>query len=444
MCEAACLGLGHPVCHSFTYHHMDFEKSRYRGHCYARADAFWDPVPQSKIDSGYPGTVAPNGTKSLCSTSADCSGYLGDCVNGTCMCRPGWTGKLCSQVKWKVGSARKAYESESWTWGASPIQDQNGLYHIFSSQITNDCGILHYTSNSQIIHLTSTNPLGPYTFRDVALAPRAPPYWDSGATHGVSVHALPSAVADDKQKYALFYMGANNTWGYNGSHPNCTVHYDKQAGDHATRRIGVATSASLSGPWLRRDQPIFGPGNKSAGEWDFTDESNPTPIIASNGSTVLLYKGRGSTQAVGVAVGDRFDGPFVRSKVIGITSGEDPWGWIDNRTGIYHAFTHDGNGVRSAGGHNWAYPHRDPVNARWRSTGIAYTGQVTWANGTTSVLARRERPQVLFAGEAATGGSIGVPQFVFTSAQVCETRQDGGPGTQGCRSFTMVEEIDLS
>ena len=104
-----------------------------------------------------------------------------------------------------------------------------GLYHIFSSQITNDCGILHYTSNSQIIHLTSTNPLGPYTFRDVALAPRAPPYWDSGATHGVSVHALPSAVADDKQKYALFYMGANNTWGYNGSHPNCTVHYDKQA-----------------------------------------------------------------------------------------------------------------------------------------------------------------------------------------------------------------------
>ena len=88
---------------------------------------------------------------------------------------------------------------------------------------------------------------------------------------------------------------------------------------------------------------------------------------------------------------------------------QDPWGWIDNRTGIYHAFTHDGNGVRSAGGHNWvgagsdsrgptlilcvyvqtsltshphsecllqAYPHRDPVNARWRSTGIAYTGQV--------------------------------------------------------------------
>ena len=27
-------------------------------------------------------------------------------------------------------------------------------------------------------------------------------------------------------------------------------------------------------------------------QWDYTDESNPTPIIAANGSTVLLYKGR--------------------------------------------------------------------------------------------------------------------------------------------------------
>ena len=33
-----------------------------------------------------------------------------------------------------------------------------------------------------------------------------------------------------------------------------------------TEDIGVATSASLDGPWVRRDAPVFGPGNKSAGE----------------------------------------------------------------------------------------------------------------------------------------------------------------------------------
>ena len=138
---------------------------------------------------------------------------------------------VCAKVKWKVGSARKAYESESWTWGASPIRDDKGLHHIFSSQITNNCGILHYTSNSQIVHLTSTDALGPYKFSDIALAPRPPPYWDSGATHGISVHRLPPALASKDRVYALYYMGAKNTWGYNGSHPNCTVKYDKQAGD---------------------------------------------------------------------------------------------------------------------------------------------------------------------------------------------------------------------
>ena len=83
---------------------------------------------------------------------------------------------------------------------------------------------------------------------------------------------------------------------------------------------------------------------------------------------------------------------------------QDPWGWIDPDTGVYHALTHDGNGLRSAGGHDWvrcrvsraqcnvgpcglgaghsiatvvlrqAYPNQ--VNARWHNTGVAYTGQV--------------------------------------------------------------------
>ena len=42
---------------------MDFYKAEYRGHCYARTDLVWDPKPESKSDSGYPGTVSPNGTK---------------------------------------------------------------------------------------------------------------------------------------------------------------------------------------------------------------------------------------------------------------------------------------------------------------------------------------------------------------------------------------------
>ena len=79
----------------------------------------------------------------------------------------------------------------------------------------------------------------------------------------------------------------------------------------------------------------------------------------------------------------------------------------------------------------------------WNSTGVAYTGSIEWSNGSTSVLARRERPQVLLAPPNATGGSLGVPGYLFTSAQDCIPPTDGGPGTAGCRSYTIVEQIDL-
>ena len=450
-CEALCCAQDgnatHP-CRSFTWHHPDFPKPQYASRCYAHTDYAWAPVAQSQIDSGLrfalPPTPPPTPPGWVCAKDADCSGYNGACTAGACACRPGWAGATCGQVKFVAGSARKAFESDLWTWGASPIVDAaSGAVHLFASQLSADCGILHYCSNSHVVHLVapSGDALGPYETREIALPPSAPPAWDSGATHGVSVHALPRGVNASWPRYALFYMGTRNTWDpAHGTHPNCTAAYDANTGDRGSRRIGVATSDSLDGPWRRRDAPIFGPGNRSAGEWDFGDESNPTPIVNPDGSVVLLYKGRGgSTQAVGVATAPAFDGPFNRSKSHGQLGGEDPWGWIDPSSGTYHAFVHDGNGALSAGGHGWSV---DGVT--WTYTHIAYTGNVTWQNGSALVLARRERPQVLLARPNTTGGSTGVPEYLFTAAQDCLPKTDGGPGTAGCRTYTMVEQIDLS
>ena len=77
-------------------------------------------------------------------------------------------------------------------------------------------------------------------------------------------------------------------------------------------------------------------------------------------------------------------------------------------------------------------------------TGIAYTGNITWSNGSATIIARRERPQVLLARPNSTGTSYGVPEYLFTSAQDCIPHEDGGVTASGCRSYTMVEQIDLS
>ena len=224
-----------------------------------------------------------------CNSAADCY-HNGRCASGSCICNPGWNGSRCASIRWSGTGAHRAFNDSLWTWGGSPVRGPDGLIHMFASELSNNCGVLHYCSNSRVIHLTATSPLGPFTRRAVALAPRPPPAWDSGAVHGPTVHALPGG-----RGWALYYTGTQLNW--NGTHPNCTASVDPNQGDRATRRIGIATAASLHGPWMRRAAPIFGPGDRAAGAWDWLDVSNPTPILMANGTALLLYKGRGHLQA---------------------------------------------------------------------------------------------------------------------------------------------------
>ena len=122
------------------------------------------------------------------------------------------------------------------------------------------------------------------------------------------MHRLPNGT------YALFYMGAEQPGLTH--HPNCTAgsgdsSANKTTGSHDGRRIGVATSDSLDGPWRRLDAPLFGPDPSA---WDNIDVSNPSPIIRHDGSVVMLYKGRGKMeQHMGLAFATSIDGPYHRN-----------------------------------------------------------------------------------------------------------------------------------
>ena len=208
-----------------------------------------------------------------CRTDFDCSGSNGKCTaaTGACSCKKSWSGELCNELKFRPASSRVAYASPDWTWGGSPIIDEAGTYHVFSSRISNNCGILHYCINSEVVHLTSPNATGPFALQEVALAPRSTA-WDNGAIHGISVHRLPNKT------YALFYMGTELP-GLK-AHPNCTpgsgdTKANTTTGSHNGRRIGIATSSSLNGPWKRLAKPYFGPDSRA---WDNIGATCLTPL----------------------------------------------------------------------------------------------------------------------------------------------------------------------
>lgn len=87
---------------------------------------------------------------------------------------------------------------------------------------------------------------------------------------------------------------------------------------------------------------------------------------------------------------------------------------------------------------------------------------MSWADDTSqpyagrqTILARRERPQILLAGDAGNGSSYGTPMLLFTSAEDCvyDHMPDGGMGEEcsvvkndkmavgTTKSYTVLAEI---
>ena len=82
-----------------------------------------------------------------CKTTADCS-YLGKCDTNTakCICNQGWMGNNCNSLNLtsKIDYSTDGYHDATGltTWDGSAIQDpKTGLYHLFISVLTENCGI---------------------------------------------------------------------------------------------------------------------------------------------------------------------------------------------------------------------------------------------------------------------------------------------------------------
>ena len=308
-----------------------------------------------------------------------------------------------------TGVGRILENPNYFVWCCSPIYGPDGKVHVFHSRWKKEVGFGGWLTSCEIAHAISDNPEGPYETVDVALAPRGGSWWDGGSCHNPTIHKV-------GEKYVLFYMGASDGTVY-------------------SKRIGIAISDSLYGPWERKDHPIILPDSDPSA-WNSACTTNPAFVQHPNGDLWLYYKswsindweydlihgdGIKTTRQYGLATANSLDGPWKKignSPVMDLTNighnaeSEDAYVWIENGTfkmimrdmGYWN---HDyGLYFESSDGLNWSDPKIAFQNAgkyfNEESKGILES-QVFNREG------RFERPQLLI--------NNGRPEYIFSAFQ---------------------------
>jgi hypothetical protein len=184
-----------------------------------------------------------------------------------------------------------------YVWGTSPIVAPDGRIHVFFSRWDAKKGMGGWINGSEIAHAVADKPEGPYSEIETILAPRGVGFFDGTTCHNPHIQYVDG-------KYCLFYIGNSNK-------------------KTDTKRIGLATSDSLNGPWNRLDKPLLDAGLEGA--WDDHCTSNPAFLKHPNGQYWLYYKSwntdeyehpvdpaiRGNRK-YGLAIADKLEGPYVK------------------------------------------------------------------------------------------------------------------------------------
>lgn len=281
-------------------------------------------------------------------------------------------------------------------WCASVIRVA-GTYHMFASrwpQSTGDHSDFHgilngYRTHSEVVRATADTPVGPYVFQEVVLDRRGPGFWDGTSCHGPKI----VKVGD---RFVLYYQGI--------------------ACDSPLRKIGYAWADAITGPWHRVDAPL-----------SLTDDANnPAPYVHADGSILMAYRDR--ELHVYVARADAYDGTYetVARDIFPAARLEDPDLFVLD--GQYHMVMEDNAGALTGaerhGGHmvsddGLVWVPYDPPKV--------YTHTLVWDDGTSTLVTRRERPELFNDRDGVKGN--GEPTHLITAVLV-----DG-------HSWSVVQEI---
>ena len=263
-------------------------------------------------------------------------------------------------------------------WGGSVIK-VDGTYHLFASRWPETSKFPSgYRTQSEIVHATADNPVGPYSFSEVALHGRGGKWWDGQMCHNPK-------IVRSGDTYVLYYIGT--------------------AIGSKLRKCGYAHSKSINGPWERCDKPLpFG-----------EDHNNPAPYIHDDGSVLIAY--RDKTLHSYIAEADKYNGTYqvVAEDVFpGIALEDFDLFRLGNK---YHMVLEDNRGLLT--GHVRHGAHLTSIDGlQWvRHDPLrAYTHTIKWTDGTATTVSRRERPE-FFNADAERKGN-GEPTHLLTAILV--------------------------
>jgi hypothetical protein len=325
---------------------------------------------------------------SACTTDEDCN-LNGLCQASSCTCDAGWTGFSCGLLDvlpLQVGASgmnELDQHPPSSSWGGSVVYAaEDGLYHMFFSEILGHCPMANWQTNSACFHSTSTSALGPFSNKTQVIAA-----W----CHNAIVRQAQDA---NGPLFMMWHIGT-------GQQPSKVVQCNASGSEAAgSQQLGSGSSGgyqnyflysrSVWGPWTDFGQNVL-PGG-APGSWD-ESVVNLAPFPLPNGTVLLGYRGSDSKhiEKLGVAMASNWSGPYHSlspDAPIVNASGEDPYLWVDGRGHIHMLF----HSFATMGGHAFARQLAGPWTL---SATPPYNSTVSWSNGTTVAYAERERPELL-------------------------------------------------
>lgn len=291
-------------------------------------------------------------------------------------------------------------------------------WHLHLAEMANHCGMCSWGSQSQVAHYQSNTAMtGPYVRVDTAVGAFA---------HNPAVIAV-TPTTSENVSYLMYHIGIGcdsagvHECNYtrlpacqNGStplHPQ-PPHSPIPPPPNVTRATTHA-AASLAGPWM-----------ETPAGWDLPSCNNPSPLLLSNGSLMVVCHGSYSQctyKSGGLSLYTSLTRDWMRggfgfrclpllnynytfNGTLFHPANEDPHLYEDSR-GNLHILTHNqspcysgptaaafyGADVRGCGGHFFSEDFGESWTFAWHA---AYNGTVVFTDGTSKTY-KRERPKVV-------------------------------------------------